>query len=43
MNAEVFEQRNAEETTFGAHDGPSSLWCSVGGIVVKLLKEDGES
>ena len=34
--------RNAEETTYGACDGPSSLWRYIGGIVVKLLKEDGE-
>ena len=25
MNAEVFERRNAEETTYGAYDGPSCL------------------
>ena len=37
-----FKQRNAEETTYGAYDGPSCLWWSVGGSVVKLLKEDGE-
>ena len=42
MNAEVFERRNAEETTYGACDGPSCLWRSVGGSVVQLLKEDGE-
>ena len=38
----VFEQRNAEETTYGARDGPSCLWRSVGGSVVQLLKEYGE-
>ena len=37
-----FEWRNAEETTYGADDGPSCLWRSVGGSVEKLLKEDGE-
>ena len=42
MNAEVFEKRNAAETTYGACDGPSCLWRSVGGSVVQLLKEDGE-
>ena len=25
MNVEVFEQRNVEETTYGAYDGPSCL------------------
>ena len=43
MNAEVFERRNAEETTYGACDGPSCSWWSVGGSVVQLLKEDGGS
>ena len=42
MNAEVLERRNAEETTYGACDGPSCLWRSVGGSVEKLLKEDGD-
>ena len=42
MNAEVFERRNAEETTYGACDGPSCPLRSIGGIVVQLLKEDGE-
>ena len=42
MNAEVFERKNREETTYGACDGPSYLWRSVGGSVVQLLKEDGE-
>ena len=37
-----FEWRNAEETTYGAYEGPSCLWRSVGGSVVQLLKEDGE-
>ena len=37
-----FEWRIAEETTYGADDGTSYLWRSVGGIVVQLLKEDGE-
>ena len=37
-----FERRNAEETTYGADDGPSCLLRSVGGSVEKLLKEDGE-
>ena len=42
MNAEVFERINAEETTYGADEGPSCLWRSVGGSVEKLLKQDGE-
>ena len=42
MYAEIFERRNAEETTYGACDGPSCPWRFVGGVVVKLLKEDGE-
>ena len=29
-------------TTYGAFDDPLCLWRSVGGIIVKLLKEDGE-
>ena len=37
-----FERRIAEMTTYGADDGPSCLWRSVGGSVEKLLKEDGE-
>ena len=37
-----FWAKNAEETTYGAYDGPSCLWRSVGGSVEKLLKEDGE-
>ena len=37
-----FERRNAEETTYGADDGPSILRWSVRGIIVKLLNEDGE-
>ena len=37
-----FEQKNAKETTYGAYDGPSCLWRSVGGSIVQLLKEDGE-
>ena len=37
------ERRNEEETTYGAYDGPSCLWRSVGGSVEKLLKEDGGS
>ena len=37
-----FERRNAEETTYGAYDGPSCLWRSVGGSVLKLPKKDGE-
>ena len=37
-----FERRYAEETTYGADDGPSCLWRSVGGSVEKLLKENGE-
>ena len=37
-----FERRTAEETTYGAYDGPPCLWQSVGGSVVQLLKEDGE-
>ena len=37
-----FERKNVEETTYGAYDGPSCLWRSVGGSVEKLLKEDGE-
>ena len=37
-----FERRNAEETTYGAFDGLTCLWRSVGGSVVQLLKEDGE-
>ena len=41
MNAEVFERRNAEETTYGAYDGPSCLRRSVGGSVLQLLKDDG--
>ena len=42
MNAEVFEQEIQKITTYGACDGLSCLWQSVGGIVVQLLKEDGE-
>ena len=42
MNAEVFEKEMQKVTTYGACDGPSSLSRSVGGIVEKLLKEDGE-
>ena len=42
MIAEVCERINAEETTYGACDGPSWLWWSVGCSVVQLLKEDGE-
>ena len=37
-----FWAKIAEETTYGAYDGPSCLWRSVGGSVEKLLKEDGE-
>ena len=37
-----FWAKNAEDTTYGAYDGPSCLWRSVGGSVEKLLKEDGE-
>ena len=37
-----FWVKNAEETTYGAYDGPSCLWRSVGGSIVQLLKEDGE-
>ena len=37
-----FWTKNTEETTYGAYDGPSCLWQSVGGSVEKLLKEDGE-
>ena len=37
-----FWAKNAEETTYGAYDGLSFLWRSVGGSVEKLLKEDGE-
>ena len=37
-----FWAKNAEETTYGAYDGPLCLWRSVGGSVEKLLKEDGE-
>ena len=37
-----FERRNEEETTYGAYEGPSCLWRSIGGSVVQLLKEDGE-
>ena len=37
-----FERRNEEETTYGAYEGPSCLWRSVGGSVEKLLKEDEE-
>ena len=37
-----FWAKNAEETTYGAYDGPSCLWRSVGGSIVQLLKEDGE-
>ena len=37
-----FWAKNAEETTYGAYDGPSCLWRSVGGSIEKLLKEDGE-
>ena len=37
-----FWAKNAEETTYGAYDGPSPMWRSVGGSVEKLLKEDGE-
>ena len=37
-----FWAKNAEETTYGAYDGPSCLWRSVGCSVEKLLKEDGE-
>ena len=37
-----FWAKNAEETTYGAYDGPSCLWRSVGGSVEKQLKEDGE-
>ena len=37
-----FERRNAEETTYGACDGPSCSWRSLGGSVVQLLKEDRE-
>ena len=42
MNAEVFEQEIQKSTTYGACDGSSCPWWSVGGIVVQLLKEDGE-
>ena len=37
-----FWAKNAEETTYGAYDGPSCMWRSIGGSVEKLLKEDGE-
>ena len=37
-----FWVNNAEETTYGAYDGPSCMWQSVGGSVEKQLKEDGE-
>ena len=37
-----FWAKITEETTYGAYDGPSCLWRSVGGSVEKLLKEDGE-
>ena len=37
-----FWAKNEEETTYGAYDGPSCLWRSVGGSIVQLLKEDGE-
>ena len=37
-----FWAKNEEETTYGAYDGPSCLWRSVGGSIEKLLKEDGE-
>ena len=37
-----FWAKIAEETTYGAYDGPSCLWRSVGGSIEKLLKEDGE-
>ena len=37
-----FWAKNAEETTYGAYDGPSCLWRSIGGSVEKLLKKDGE-
>ena len=37
-----FLAKNAEETTYGAYDGPSCSWRSVGGSVEKLLKKDGE-
>ena len=42
MNAEVFEQEIQKNTTYGACNGPSCSWRSVGGIIVQLLKEDGE-
>ena len=34
-----FWAKNAEETTYGAYDGPSCLWRFVGSSVVLLLKE----
>ena len=37
-----FKRRNAEETTYGAYDGPSCLRRSVGCSVMHRLKEDGE-
>ena len=40
MNAEVFEQEIQKSTTYRACDGLSCSLQSVGGIVVKLLKED---
>ena len=36
-----FWAKNAEETTYGAYDGPSCLWRSLGGSIVRLLKDDG--
>ena len=42
MNAEVFEQEIQKRTTYGACNSPSCSWRSVGGIILQLLKEDGE-
>ena len=42
MNAEVFEHEIQKSNTYGACDGSSFPWRSVGGIISQLLKEDGE-
>ena len=42
LNAEILSKEMQKETTYGAYDGPSCLWRSVGGSVVQLLKEHGE-